>query len=286
MGRLRGFLWLFAGLVVATMAGIVGFVTLSRASAQTAEGSRPEVPVVVAAHIVSLRSALSEEDLSVKHVPVDTVPEGAISDLAEAVGKITLVDLYVGEAILAQRLVDPNVVSGDGRLSLLVEEDEVMMAFPAQDLMSRIGVLKPGDRVDLLISLEFPTDRGMGVVTSPRPATGESKREETQGVVQEEELATFAVLQNVGIAAIVGGRTSASEGKAPLGVAVAEARSAEAILLTLSSQDALVLKHVMDAGAIQDIVLRAPGAERPFAMEPVDMDYVIDRYQIPTAVGQ
>jgi Flp pilus assembly protein CpaB len=286
MGRLRGFLWLFAGLVVAATAGMVGFVTLSRAAARTAEVSRPEVPVVVAAHFAPLRSTLSEKDLGVKQVPVDAVPEGAVSDIAEVAGKVTLVDLYVGEAILAQRLVDPNVVSGDGRLSLLIGEDEVLMAFPAQDLMSRSRVLKAGDRVDLLISLEFPGDRGLEVVTSLRPATGESKVEETASVGQEEELATFAVLENVGIAAVVGGEESSAESKGTLGVTAAGARSPEAILLTLSSQDALVLKYAMDSGGIQDIVLRAPGADRPFAMVPVDVDYVIDRYQIPTAAGQ
>jgi hypothetical protein len=33
MGRLRGCLWLTAGLVVALLAGVVAFVTLSRATA-------------------------------------------------------------------------------------------------------------------------------------------------------------------------------------------------------------------------------------------------------------
>lgn len=286
MGRLRGFLWLFAGLVAAVMAGIVGFVVLSRAAAQASEVSRPEVPVVVAARMVPVRSALSEDDLSVKHVPVDAAPEGAISDIGEAVGKITLVELFVGEALLAQRLVDPNVVSGDGRLALLLGEEEVLMAFPAQDLMSNSGVLKPGDRIDLLISLEFPGDRDLEAMTSPGQATGDNKMQGITAAGQDEELATFAVLQNVGIASVIGGQISGAESKGPLGASVTEARPPEAILLALSSQDALVLKYVMDAGGLQDIVLRAPGAERPFDMEPVDVDYVIDRYQIPTEAGR
>jgi len=275
MGRLRGCLWLTAGLVVAVLAGAVAFITLQRATAQrTGEdvsGSR--VPVVVAARAIEVRSPLTAEDLELRDLPVEAAPEGAVSELEEAVGKITLVDLYPGEVILAQRLVDPNVITGDGRLALVVAEDEVLMAFPAQDLMSRIGVLKPGDHVDLLFSLDFPVNRG---VEEFLLAEGETAESEAAGGGQEEEQATFNLLQNVTIAAIVTGQT-------PTG---GEAGAAEAILLTVSPQDALLLKYAKDAGGIVDIVLRAPGTERPFSTEPVDVDYMIHRYRIPTEIGR
>jgi len=167
VGRLRGFLWLVAGLVVAGLAGIVAFITLSRVAAQgTGEvKSAPGVTVVVAARAVPLRLALTSGDLEVREVPVDVVPEGAISDREEAEGKVTLVDLSPGEIILGQRLLDPNVTPADGRLALFVAEDEVLMAFPPSDLLTQVGVLKPGDRVDLLMSLYFPPDRGMEALT-------------------------------------------------------------------------------------------------------------------------
>jgi len=275
MGRLRGCLWLTAGLVVAVLAGAVAFITLQRATAQRAGEdvlSGPQVPVVVAARAIEVRSPLTAEDLELKELPVEAAPEGAVRELEEAVGKITLVDLYPGEVILAQRLVDPNVITGDGRLALVVAEDEVLMAFPAQDLMSRVGVLKPGDHVDLLFSLDFPVNRG----TEVSPAAGETAEGEAAGAGQEEEQATFNLLQNVTIAAIVTGQT-------PTG---GEAGAAEAILLTVSPQDALLLKYAKDAGGIVDIVLRAPGTERPFSTEPVDVDYMIHRYRIPTEIGR
>lgn len=284
MGRLRGFLWLVAGLAVAGLAGLVAFITLSRASAQTAgdEVARPKVAVVVAARAIALRTVLTAEDLEVKEWPVDTVPEGAISGVREAEGKLALADLYPGEVVVAQRLLDPNVVSENGRIALFMVEDEVLMAFPAQDLMSRVGLLKPGDRVDLLISLQFPVDRGLQVVSGGR-VVGASA-----GTSQDEELATFCVLQNVGVAGIIGGQTDPGKSTGPFGGASSssEGRSLRAILFTLSPQDALVLKHVMDAGGTPDIVLRAPDSESPFSLEPVDVDYVINRYQIPTRAGQ
>ncbi len=279
MGRLRGFLWLVAGLVVAGLAGIVGFITLSRAAAQSVGemAAKPALPVVVAARAVALRSTLTSEDLEVKELPVDLLPEGVLSDVLDAQGKVALVDISPGELILAQRLMEPNAISADGRLALFIAEDEVLMAFPATDLMSRAGVLKPGDRVDLLISLHFPTDRGMVMLAEGGNVAGPGGKE---------ELATFVLLENVGIAGFVGGASAQEESDGILSPGAKEASSVEAILFTLSPQDALVLKYVKDAGGVQDIVLRAPGAEHPFSIEPVDVDFVINRYRIPTEVGR
>jgi pilus assembly protein CpaB len=264
MGRLRGCLWLTAGLVVALLAGVVAFMTLSRATAtqqapEATEGTTgPTVQVVVAARAVTVRAALSSDDLATKDLPVEAVPAGAVSEIEEALGKITLVDLYPGEIILSQRLIDPNEITGDGRYALVIAEDEVLMAFPAGDLMSRSNVLKPGDQVDLLFTMSLPTSRG------PVAPGGEAGSE-------EEEQFTFDLLQNVTIAAVV----KADEGGAP-----------QALLLTISPQDALVLKYVKDAGGIVDIVLRAPGVDRPFEVEPVDVDYVLNRYQMPIEAGR
>ena len=72
MGRLRGCLWLTAGLVVALLAGFVGYMTLTKYGAQAngAPAAAPEVQVVVAARAVPVRSALTADDLAVKNVPV------------------------------------------------------------------------------------------------------------------------------------------------------------------------------------------------------------------------
>jgi pilus assembly protein CpaB len=261
MARTRGCLWLTAGLVVAVLAGIVAFVTLRNIAAQQPTAGAPEsgLTVVLATQAVPVRQQLTAEMLEETVVAANAVPEGAVRQISDAVGKVTMVDLFPGEIILAQRLATPNVISGDGRLALIVseEEEEVLMAFPAVDLMSRVRVLKPGDHVDLLFSLDFPTDRTVG------------------GQGGDEELTTFSLLQNLTIAAIV---TEAAAGTGQ--------GEPQAILFTVSPQDALTLKYVKDAGGILDIVLRAPGVEAPFETSPVDVDFLIDRYRIPIEVGQ
>ncbi len=270
MGRLRGCIWLTAGLVVALLAGIVGYLALTRAAGQRAGGEAqlPQVQVVVTAKAVPVRALLTAADVTLKNVPVDVAPEGALQRAEDAVGKVTLVELYPGETVLMQRLIDPNVLAADGRTAVALSADQVLMAFPADDLMSRSGVLKPGDHVDLFFSLKFRVSQ-----------TG-AKAPGTEGTAtQTEQLATFDLLQNGVISAIVAGTPGGAAGSAG-------AQAPTAFLLTVSPQDALLLKYVKDAGGTLDAVLRAPGAERPLQVEPVDQDYVMRKYRVLSTGGQ
>ena len=269
MARTRGCLWLMAGAVVALLAGLVGYLTLSNATVQrdAPASNLPEVQVVVAAQAVTVRSPLTEKDVVLRSVPVNLAPEGALQETRAVVGKVAMTDLVPGEVILQQRLADPTVASGNGRNALMMAGDEVLMAFPASDLLSKAGILKPGDHVDLLFSLQVPANRGLAGVRAG--ATG--------GSGSEEELTAFNVLPNVAISALVGGNVTNE--KSEIGVPLA-------YLFLVSPQDALVLKYVKDAGGTLDMVLRAPGAEQPAEADPVDVDYVIKRYRLPTEVGR
>lgn len=262
MARTRGCVWLAAGLIVALLAGVVGFVAISRgaqraepAAGATAQGTT--VTVVTAAQAVPLRTVLTAEMLTTKDIPVQAAPQGYIAEPAEAVGKINLTELAPGEIILADRLLAPDVTAASGRLALVMANEQVLMAFPASDLMNALGVLKPGDHVDLLFSMKVK-DR----------ATGQE-----QG---DEELVTFKALENQVIAAVVGGQADDA----------GNASQAKALLLTVAPQDAVTLKYLKDAGAIMDVVLRAPGAEQPMEVEPVDMDRLINEYRLPAAIGR
>jgi pilus assembly protein CpaB len=253
MGRLRGVLWLAAGLVVALLAGVVGFMTLSGAAPQEADqqvGAPPEVSVVVAAQQVGVRSRLTAEDVEMREMPVDAIPETAVRQMEDAVGKITMAELYPGEVILEQRLVDPDVVAGNGRTAVVINDDQVLLAFPAGDLMSNLGILKPGDHVDLLLSYELPAD----TITTGRPGPIAATAEE------ETELTTFTLLQNLELTQIIKG----------------EEGGTTAYLLAVNPQDALLLKYIKDIGPVRDLVLRAPGVEADFDTDPVDLDYLIN----------
>jgi pilus assembly protein CpaB len=254
---------LVSGLVVALVAGFVAFAVLSRMTPPTTtpggqpgaiqlpSQSAPMQPVLVAAAPIGARTLITGTLLEVREMPVDVIPEGALEFTHQAEGRVSATDLYAGEILLEQRLIDPNHVAGDGRTALLLEKDMVLMAVPAGDLMSRIGILKPGDRVDLLVSIVFEVER----------LDGETK----------DILKTWNLLQDMVIEAMVGGTV-------PEGATSPE--NPAALLLALNPQDAVVLKYAIDADGVVDLVLRAPDQEGLFDVAPVDADYLNTRYRL------
>ena len=271
MLRMRGFFWFAAGIVLALLAGFVAYTSLTQVAQIPVESGSagPTVTVVVAARDIPARTLLTQELLVEVALPAEAVPQGYVDSYDRVIGKLTMVPMYAGEPLLDQRLVDPNIESADGRRALFLNENEVLMAIPAQDLLSRVGVLKPGDQIDLLYSLSFPESRGIGAAVE----------------AQDDQQATFALLQNVKIVGMAGSVQPVDDA-APEDVAAQAAGRPDALLVTLAPQDALTLKYVNDSGGILDYVLRAPGVERPFESDPVDIDYLINRYGIPTGAGR
>lgn len=268
------------GLLV--LSGIIQQVALPRA-APTPVPPRTE-PVVVTTRDVPLRALLDDGDLKLVEVPVELVPLKALSEITAAAGRITKVPLIAGEMVLEHHLADPTNITHD--LAFVIADDQVLMAFPATDLMSQINILQPGDVVDILVSIEAP------VLPGQAGPSGLPGRE----VETEEVLFTFDAIQRIEIAAVVveitpaRGTTSASGSRAlptgaeatPQPTPTPEPSQVEpqAILLAISPQDALVLKHLKDAGGIVDIVLRAPTSTRLFHLDAVMSEYLKDRYEL------
>ncbi|MBC7263111.1 MAG: Flp pilus assembly protein CpaB [Chloroflexi bacterium] len=247
MGQRKGCLWITAGIITALIAGVTAFVVVFQATAQ--RPATPEIPmteVVVARRSIAPRTVIDLEAIEMRSLPADSVPEGAVQSLEEANGKMAIVGLSPGEVLLSHRLADPTKAGAN--VAIVMDEDRVAVAFPVSDLMSRIGMLQPGDRVDILYSILMKQDEG-----------------------SEGEQVTFAALQNVEVAAII--RPPAPEGST-------QAQAPSALVFALDPQDALVLKYLEDAGGIVDLVVRSPTREQPFDTVPVHKDYLSDRYRI------
>jgi hypothetical protein len=133
-----------------------------------------------------------------------------------------------------------------------------------------VGVLKAGDRVDFLFTYQLPIDRETGFLPGVDDTGTAAGGAAAEG--ESSETVTFNLMQNVTIASVV--RQTNEEGE--------ETGSPQALLLTVDPQDALVLKYMKDVGANVDLVLRAPESEGEFDVEPVDLDYVLNGYIVPT----
>jgi len=138
-------------LALAVVAG-AGSFSLVRGYAAELEALRPTtgepVPVVVASRSLARGSVLAEDDLLVDEVPSEYVPPGAVESIQEAVGLTLVGDLSEGEAITRTR-----VGSTGGPVAALVPSGLRAFVVPAG---LPAGVVRPGDRVDVLATFGGP----------------------------------------------------------------------------------------------------------------------------------
>jgi len=254
MNRKQGWLWMLAGVVLAILAGFLIYRLLTNAIESAAQAPAAETkPVVVAVVDIPMRSVLDETMVAVRQVPVELIPRDAALDLNEVVDKMALTDLAAGEIVLRSRLETPTNVSN---IALTIPKGMVVMALPTTDLMSRVGMLKPGDHVDILFSLDY-----------------------AQGGT--DSMVTLDAMQNIEVQGIVAPSTlEAIQGaQEPVGGAPVANAQQRAILVAVKPHDALVIKYLLDAGAALDFVLRPPDDESAPFLDPVNLPYLSDLYR-------
>ena len=238
--------------------------------------------VLITTHDIAIGSLLSADDVVQVDMPIELRPRDALKDVAEAVGRMVKVNLVANELVLGHHLADPTNASHD--LAFVIGDNQVLVAFPSGDLMSGLGVLQPGDNIDILVSINQ--------IVKVIPASGQTTTGQEEQTISK--LFTFDAMQRVVIQAIIADVVT-EEGTAPVAATVVKnasgtpvptptpnpgVRNVRAYLLAVSPQDALVLKHLRDAGGNFDIVLRSPTSTELFELSPVLSDYLNDRYQL------
>ncbi|HYD66413.1 Flp pilus assembly protein CpaB [Azospirillum sp.] len=118
--------------------------------------AKPEPPkhatVVVAASALPFGKPLTAADLREAPWPLDGVPPGAFSSIAEVTRdgpRVVLGALTPGEPVLTGKLSAPGARAA---LSMLVAADKRAMTVRVNDVNGVAGFVLPGDRVDLLLT--------------------------------------------------------------------------------------------------------------------------------------
>ena len=263
---------IIVGLILVAIGVFASFSLIQRFQAKQApaesEGSTVKTTVVVVTRDLLLGDTIAETDVKLASVPVEIAPRTAIANLEEVVGKFIKTDLVQGEMVLSHNLADPTNKNKD--LSFILSEDQVLMAFPANDLMSREDMVQRGDIVDIFATFQEKI-KTVGEVIAGEP--------------QEPEIRSFTVdtLQKVSVTALI---LEVIEQETDTNVLQDQNNQDSSTLLTrikayllaLNPQDALILKHLKDTGAIFDIVLRAPTSTVQFDLTPVNEEYIIEFY--------
>ncbi len=273
--KTKAVLIVLAGLALVAIGVLASILLIQRLQAgrqpAAEEGETVKTSVVVVTRDVFLGDQINAGDVKIATVPVEVAPRDALGAVEEAIGKIVKTDLVQGEMVLGHNLADPTNKNSD--LSFILAEDHVLLAFPADDLMSRENMVRRGDIIDIFAT--FTED----VKTVP-DLTGEA----AAGQSQEPQKRTFTVdtFQKVSVTALVVEVIQQEEGNTPLQggqqPTITKQTKIRSYLLALDPQDALVLKHLKDVGAEFDIVLRAPTSTVQFDLTPVTEEYIIEFY--------
>lgn len=288
----RGILLVIAGILFVALGIFVVWSLVQDVLAPLAPPTQPAVvteKILVTSRGVPLAAVLAPDDLKLVDIPVELVPLNRMTDPNDAVGKVVNIPMVAGEMILPHHLVDPSNVI-DRTLAFSLEDNEVLMAFPVVDLMSRLNILKRGDLVDILVTGSYQVAGGGALLGAEEEETKTYTLDAMQRITISAVVLDVVVAPQPAPTAQIEPEALLTPGAAatPTPLPPPESSRLEsapiALMLALAPQDALVLKHLKDTGAIFDLVLRAPTSTELFDTVPVTEEYLIERFQLQTTI--
>ena len=141
-----GFLAVAVGVAAAFLVGIaLANVSGTRASS---DQMKPTVQVVAAKEDIPARAVIRESMLKMESVPADNIPDGAVSDMADAVGKPATVPIMQGDVVTTKKILsDPQAAGFTG----MIPANCRAISIPVTDITGISGFAKPGDYVDIML---------------------------------------------------------------------------------------------------------------------------------------
>ena len=260
----RNWLWFVASALLAVLAGVLAMVLLRPDPSD--EIAKEKREVVVARAPIAVNDVIRIDMVTAEEREV--IPSGAAVAPKDVENCVAQGNIAQGQVILMQEVYcdDP----GDGEGPNL--EDKIAVALPANDILSKWGVILPGDHVDVLISMDV-------ILETPMYPWDLRTVEDLAlyGVERDQSMDNVSVLtlQNLEVIRIV--EEPAPEGEQDPENPIPRNR---ALLVKADPQDAVVLKYLLDTGARVSLAQRDPEWEALFNVQPVNVNYLVLRYGI------
>ena len=127
-------------------------------------GNAPEKPetvsVVMAARDIARGEVVTEQVITTREWPVGYEPPNAITKTDDVLNRTAMSPIMAGEAILQNRIADPDAGRG---LAALIPEGQRAYTIQASHVGSNVaGFVMPGNRVDVLLTLRGGNDDTTG----------------------------------------------------------------------------------------------------------------------------
>lgn len=133
-------------IVFALLAAFMAYYVLNNAKQATL--NQQYIQVAAAVQDIPANTAITREMLEMKNFPLDLQTGKEVTDINNAVGRISPVAISRGEYLLESRLVKPG--EGADRLSYKVPVGMRAMSLPINEVTGVSNMIKIGDRVDIV----------------------------------------------------------------------------------------------------------------------------------------
>jgi len=268
-------LWFAASGLLAILAGVAAILALRWMAQQpTAEVPAPGQMVVVARTPIGANSLIRADNVSLEER--DDIPSGAVTEVGAVLGGLALRDIAAGEVL---RVQDVQLDESEQPIGIRLEDDQIAVALPADDVLSQWGAVAVGDHVDVLLTLDVILESPM----YPEEVITLAEGETVQRVERDQSLDNVSalVLQNLEVLRIIQEPQTEAQQQSRQDQQEQEVVPAsKALILKISPQDAVLLKYFRDSTGQIDLALRSPDNGTLFDVEPVNINYLIRRYGI------
>ncbi|MDP8259853.1 MAG: Flp pilus assembly protein CpaB [Candidatus Gygaella obscura] len=199
---------------------------------------------------------ISEKSLALKKINADYLQPRAARSIDRVVGKKAAVDIYKDEQISLSKLAS-TLKKGPVGLAVITPKGKRAVTIPIDSASSVGGMIKPGDRVDIMANIPISTSTEAGVVT---------------------QQVFSSVFQNVLVLAVgnqISGYSSNTQ----------QQKSFSDITLALTAQEAAFLSFVQEQTKIK-LLLRSPEDKQIEAVAPASwatLQRYLYGYQTPPA---
>jgi len=137
-------------LVVAAGCGLVAMYGVKKAISQKPAETVETIQVLSAIADIQVGARLDELNTKFVEVPVSTAPEGAITSLQEITERSLKVPVMPGDWILKNKLTEPGEIGAVAS----IPPGMAVVTIPVDATTSHSGMMRPGNRVDLLLTYE------------------------------------------------------------------------------------------------------------------------------------
>ncbi|MFZ5482453.1 MAG: Flp pilus assembly protein CpaB [Myxococcota bacterium] len=165
-GGSRALVFLAGSLVMALIAAAVVFSVIRRSQQELQEASKPvaSADVVFAARDLYMGLPLAAEDLIIKQVTPEMVPESTFGAVADVLGRTPRERILANEMIREERLARPDAGIG---LNAIVTPGKRAMTVATDTETAVAGLLQPGNYIDIIVTIapEDPSEVGAKWVT-------------------------------------------------------------------------------------------------------------------------